>query len=50
MDFELTEEQQDIRDAAREFIQGELDKDKVLQWEKDHTFPLEILEKAGKLG
>ncbi len=50
MDFELTEEQQDIRDAASAFIQRELDRDKVLQLEKEHAFPRELLKKAGKLG
>lgn len=50
MNFELTEEQKDIQDAARAFIQGELDKDKALQLEKDHAFPLELLAKAGRLG
>jgi len=50
MNFELTEEQQDIQDAAGAFLQGELDKDKVLQLEKEHAFPRELLTKAGKLG
>jgi alkylation response protein AidB-like acyl-CoA dehydrogenase len=50
MDFELTQEQKDIQKAAREFIQGEYDKDKFLEWEQTHTFPKEIWKKACKLG
>ncbi len=50
MDFELTQEQKDIQKAAREFIQGEYDKEKILEWEKNHTFPKEVWKKACKLG
>ena len=50
MDFELAQEQKDIQKAAREFIQGEYDKDKILEWEQNHTFPKEIWKKACKLG
>jgi alkylation response protein AidB-like acyl-CoA dehydrogenase len=50
MDFELTSEQKDIQKAAREFIQGEYDKEKILEWEMTHTFPREIWKKAAKLG
>jgi alkylation response protein AidB-like acyl-CoA dehydrogenase len=50
MDFELTQEQKDIQKAAREFIQGEYDKEKILEWEQTHTYPREIWKKACKLG
>jgi len=50
MDFELTQEQKDIQKAAREFIQGEYDKEKILEWELTHTFPKEVWKKACKLG
>ncbi len=50
MDFELTQEQKDIQKAAREFVQGEFDKEKILEWEQTHTFPKEIWKKACKLG
>src|SRR5512139_1639108 len=50
MDFELTAEQRDIQKAAREFIQGEYDKEKILEWEQTHTFPREIWKKACQLG
>jgi alkylation response protein AidB-like acyl-CoA dehydrogenase len=48
--FELTEEQRDIQKAAREFIEGECDKEKILRWERDQTFPSEIWKKACDLG
>lgn len=50
MDFELTAEQKDIQKAAREFAQGEFDKEKILEWEQTHTFPKEIWKKAARLG
>jgi alkylation response protein AidB-like acyl-CoA dehydrogenase len=50
VDFELTKDQRDIQRAASEFIDGECDKDKILAWERDHTFPFEIWEKACGLG
>ncbi len=50
MDFELTQEQKDIQKAAREFIQGEYDKEKILEWELNHSFPKEVWKKACKLG
>jgi alkylation response protein AidB-like acyl-CoA dehydrogenase len=50
MDFELTEEQKDIQQAARTFAAGEFDKEKILEWEESHTFPRELWKKACKLG
>jgi alkylation response protein AidB-like acyl-CoA dehydrogenase len=50
MDFELTEEQKNIQKAAREFIEGEYDKEKILEWERTHTYPKEIWKKAAKQG
>jgi alkylation response protein AidB-like acyl-CoA dehydrogenase len=50
MDFELTQEQKDIQKAAREFAQGEFDKEKILEWEQNHAFPRDLWKKACKLG
>jgi alkylation response protein AidB-like acyl-CoA dehydrogenase len=50
VDFELTKEQRDIQRAAREFIEGELDKEKILGWEKEHAFPWDTWKKACDLG
>ena len=50
MNFELTEEQKQIRNAAREFSEGEFDKDLVLELNETCKFPFEIWKKACKLG
>jgi alkylation response protein AidB-like acyl-CoA dehydrogenase len=50
MDFELTDEQRDIQRAAREFAQGEFDKEVALELERDHAFPKSIWKKACELG
>lgn len=50
MNFELTEEQKQIRNAAREFSEGEFDKDLVLELDETCKFPFEIWKKACKLG
>lgn len=50
MDFELSKEQKDIRQAAREFAEGEFDKDLAIQLEKEHAFPRAIWKKACELG
>jgi alkylation response protein AidB-like acyl-CoA dehydrogenase len=50
MDFELSDEQRDIQRAAREFAQGEFDKEVALELEKDHAFPRSIWKKACELG
>jgi alkylation response protein AidB-like acyl-CoA dehydrogenase len=50
MNFELTGEQKDIQKAAREFAQGEFDREKILELEQNHAFPKELWKKACKLG
>lgn len=50
MDFELTDEQRDIQRAAREFAQGEFDRELALELERDHAFPTSIWKKACELG
>ena len=49
MDFELSSEQKDIRQAAREFALGEL-KDIAGDCDQNETFPSELIKKAGELG
>ncbi|MBW2370708.1 MAG: acyl-CoA dehydrogenase family protein, partial [Deltaproteobacteria bacterium] len=49
MNFELTELQQDIQAAAREFAEGEIT-DVARDCDINETFPAKILEKARKLG
>lgn len=50
MNFELTKEQKDIVQAAREFAEGEFDKDLAVELERKHEFPRAIWKKACELG
>jgi alkylation response protein AidB-like acyl-CoA dehydrogenase len=50
VDFELTYEQKSIRKAVEEFAAGEFKKEIALAHERSHTFPVDILKKAGQLG
>jgi alkylation response protein AidB-like acyl-CoA dehydrogenase len=50
MDFELTDEQKDVQRAAKEFAQGEFDRELALELERDHAFPKSIWKKACQLG
>lgn len=50
MNFGLTEEQRDIRRAAREFAQGEFEPDVALELERNSQYPFEIWRKACNLG
>jgi alkylation response protein AidB-like acyl-CoA dehydrogenase len=49
MDFELTQEQVQLRKMVREFAESELGPH-VLEWDEAQTFPLEAVKKAGELG
>ena len=50
MDFELTEQQRDVKKAAKEFAEGEFDRELALKLEREHTFPWETWKKACELG
>jgi alkylation response protein AidB-like acyl-CoA dehydrogenase len=50
MDFELTDEQRDIQRAAKEFAQGEFDRELAMELEREHAFPKSIWKKACQLG
>jgi alkylation response protein AidB-like acyl-CoA dehydrogenase len=50
MDFELTDEQKDIQRAAKEFAQGEFDRELALELERNHAFPKSIWKTACQLG
>ena len=50
MDFELSKEQKAIKKAAREFAEGEFDKDVAFALEKEKQFPYDIWKKACSLG
>ena len=50
MRFELTEEQEDIRQAVREFCEKEFDPEVARELDRREEFPWEIYRKAAKLG
>ena len=50
MDFELAEEQNDVRRAAKDFAQREFDPDLALELDRSGTFPESIWRKACQLG
>jgi alkylation response protein AidB-like acyl-CoA dehydrogenase len=49
MDFDLSEEQQTIRDLARDFALAELAPN-AARWDEEEIFPVETLRKAAGLG
>ncbi|MFI5201729.1 MAG: acyl-CoA dehydrogenase family protein, partial [Candidatus Kapaibacterium sp.] len=49
LDFALTEDQQAIRDLARDFAETEL-KPHRLEWDETQTFPMDAFRKMGELG
>ncbi|HEY6597852.1 MAG TPA: acyl-CoA dehydrogenase family protein, partial [Pseudomonadales bacterium] len=49
MDFELSEEQQAYRDAARQFAAGEL-APHAGRWDEEQHFPKDVIRRAGALG
>ncbi len=49
MDFQLSDEQKDIRKAARDFAEGEF-RDIARECDITETFPLSLLKKGGELG
>lgn len=50
MHFELTEEQEEIRKAVREFCEKEFTPELALELDEKEEFPMEIYKKAAKLG
>jgi len=49
VDFDLTPEQEQVRDVARQFAEAELG-DKIAPFDARHEFPHEIVAKLGPLG
>ncbi len=49
MDFELSEDQQRVRQVARDFAEAELG-DRIAPYDERHEFPHEIVRKLGPLG
>lgn len=49
MNFNLTEDQQAFVDVAKQFAEQEL-APHAAQWDRDHHFPKDVIQKAGELG
>ena len=49
MEFELSEEQQQVRMSVREFAEGEI-APHVMEWDEAQHFPVELLPKLAELG
>ena len=49
MNFEYSETQKMVAEAAREFAQQYI-QPYVMEWDEKQTFPLEVFKKAGELG
>ncbi|MBF4161819.1 acyl-CoA dehydrogenase family protein [Nocardioides acrostichi] len=47
--FELSREHEEFRRSVREFAQGEI-APHAAQWDKDHHFPTDVVQKMGALG
>jgi alkylation response protein AidB-like acyl-CoA dehydrogenase len=50
MKFQLSEEQQEIKRAAREFCEKELTPELALEYDEKEEFPLQLYQKAARLG
>lgn len=49
MEFDYTQEQLHLRKSVREFAEAEV-RPHVMEWDEGQTFPLEVIQHAGKLG
>ena len=49
MDFELTDDQREIRALAREFGQAEIEPH-AAEWDREHRFPRDLFAKLAELG
>jgi alkylation response protein AidB-like acyl-CoA dehydrogenase len=49
LDFELSEDQREIRRAIREFAEREI-RPHVMEWDEEQTFPHEIITQLGRMG
>ena len=49
MTFELSREHEEFRRVVREFAEGEI-APHAAQWDREHHFPIEVVQQMGKLG
>jgi alkylation response protein AidB-like acyl-CoA dehydrogenase len=49
MSYELSREHEEFRLSVREFAEAEIGP-YAAQWDRDHHFPVDVVQKMGKLG
>src|SRR6476469_1911446 len=49
MTYELSREHEEFRRSVREFAEAEI-APHAAQWDRDHHFPVDVVQKMGKLG
>ena len=49
MDFQLNDEQKQLRREIRDFAEREI-RDNVMKWDEESKFPLEVVKQLGKMG
>jgi short/branched chain acyl-CoA dehydrogenase len=49
MSFDLSQEHEEFRRSVREFAEAEI-APHAAQWDRDHHFPVDVVQKMGKLG
>jgi alkylation response protein AidB-like acyl-CoA dehydrogenase len=49
VDFQLSDEQKQLKREIREFAQREI-RDNVMKWDEESKFPLDVVKQLGKLG
>ena len=49
MDFQLNDEQKQLRREIRDFAEREI-RDNVMTWDEESKFPLEVIKQLGKMG
>ena len=50
MDFQFNEEQRALQDLVRRFVEKEMPKERVAEWDKQEEFPEALLDKMAEIG
>jgi len=50
MDFRFNDEQRALKDLVRRFVEKEMPKEKVAEWDAQEQFPEQLLEKMAEIG
>ena len=50
MDFRFTDDQRALQDLVRRFVEKEMPKERVAEWDKNEEFPTDLLDKMAEIG